>query len=127
MRAAESLAVAALALFALSAAPVRAADPDPRDAELAELREAVGKLEKRIDELESEKASSSPSYGPTSGSSSWADRVRLSGSSDLTWLHGDKYGTFHHTGASIYDLRLFLDADLARDVQMGDGKLLRDA
>jgi hypothetical protein len=123
MRAAESVALAAAALLAFAGAPARAADPDPRDAELAALHEAVGKLEERIDQLESQKSSS----GSTSGAGGWAERVRISGSSDLTWLHGSEYGTFHHSGASVYDLRLFLDADLARDVTLGETKLLRDA
>jgi hypothetical protein len=123
MRAGESLALAAVALLALGGAPARAADPDPRDAELAELREAVGRLEQRIGELEGQKTAAVSA----SGAGAWADRLRISGSADLNWLRGQQYGTFHHSGASIYDLRLFLDADLARDVQMGEAKLLRDA
>ena len=123
MRVVESLALAAAVLVCLTGTPAFAGDPDPRDAELSQLHDAVDKLEQRINELESQKTAAVSS----SGAGAWAERVRISGSSDLTWLHGQDYGPFSHVGASIYDLRLFLDADLARDVQMGDAKLLRDA
>jgi len=121
---------------ALQGATARAQEPtDPRDAELTQLHEAVEKLEKRIDELESARASepapssssSASVYGSGDRPGSWADRVRLSGSASLDYLSGQSYGLFKHGAMNVWDTRLFVDADLARDVKVGDATAFRDA
>ena len=79
------LAAFAALFVALHGAPARAADPDPRDAELERLYQAVDKLEKRIDDLESARPSSGYASGGGAGPGSWADRVRISGSTSLDY------------------------------------------
>jgi hypothetical protein len=122
MRLTESLALAGLALCLVQAAPARADDADPRDQELHRLYDEMGQLEKRIADLESDHSPVS-----ASGAAAWAERVRLSGSASLAWLDGGKESIFEHGALNLYDLRLFLDADLARDVVLGDAKVFRDA
>ena len=128
----NKLVLAALASLCLvsSGTPARADDPDPRDAELDKLYQTVEKLEKRIDDLEASKAQG---YGPSAGGSgsseagSWADRVRLSGSAALDYLGGGGgYSLYDHGAANVYDARLFVDADLARDVEVGNSVAFRD-
>ena len=121
MRAA-SLALAAAAALALHGAAARADEPDPRAAELEQLYQAVGKLEKRINELETNQ----PAVA-ASGAGAWAERVRISGSSNLAYLDGQDYGLFQHGSVKLYDARFFVDADLARDVRLGDSTAFRDA
>src|ERR1700741_1425083 len=125
MRLAESIAVGFALLCALSTAPVRADatdSKDARDAELERLYDAMGKLEQRIADMEKQNASVS-----ASGAGAWAERVRISGSSSLAWIEGRDGGTFDHGTVNVYDLRLFVDAGLARDFRMGDAKVFRDA
>lgn len=127
----RTLAVAATLCLAWPASIVRA-DPDARDEELQQLRETVEKLEKRIDDLEGARdggaSGSSMSYAPTGPSAgSWANRVRISGSSSLDYLNGGSYGLYDHGAMNVYDSRFFLDADLARDVEIGDAVAFRDA
>jgi hypothetical protein len=120
--------LAALAVFtavALSGAHVSADDADPRAAELDQLYQAVGKLEKRIAELETQQAQA-PAVG-ASGAGAWAERVRIGGSSNLAFIDGQDYGLFQHGSVKLYDTRFFIDADLARDVRLGDSTAFRDA
>jgi hypothetical protein len=119
----SSAALVAFAAFALCGGVARADDPDPRADELEQLYQAVGKLEKRINELETNKAAAVGA----SGAGSWTERVRISGSSNLDYLDGQSYSTFQHGSVKIYDTRFFLDADLARDVRVGDSTAFRDA
>lgn len=122
------LAAFAALCVALHGAPARAGDPDPRDAELERLYQAVDKLEQRIDDLESARPSSGYASGGGAGPASWADRVRISGSTSLDYLSGQgTYGLYDHGAMNVWDSRFFLDADLARDVKLGDGVAFRDA
>ncbi|HTO55401.1 MAG TPA: hypothetical protein VMR50_18605 [Myxococcota bacterium] len=125
MRLTESLALAALALSLVQPAPARADDADPRDAELRRLYDEMGQLEQRIADLESDHGDHS-AVG-ASGAAAWTERVRLSGSASLAWLDGGHEGIFEHGTVNVYDLRFFVDADLARDFVLGDAKLFRDA
>jgi hypothetical protein len=123
MRTARLAALASCALWLVPLA-ARADDPDPRQKELDDLYQAVGKLEKRISELESEPKANASANG---AAGSWAERVRLSGSANLSYLNGQNYGLFDNGSVKLYDTRIFLDADLARDVRMGDSVAVRDA
>ncbi len=118
-----SFALLAVCAVTLHAERVRADDADPRAAELEQLYQAVGKLEKRISELETQH----PAAVAASGAGSWAERVRISGSANVDYLDGQSYSTFQHGSAKIYDTRFFIDADLARDVRLGDSTMFRDA
>ncbi|HTO69617.1 MAG TPA: hypothetical protein VMR31_07120 [Myxococcota bacterium] len=124
MRGPDAAVFAALAALLLCAAPARADDVDPKQKELDELYQAVDKLEQRIGELE--KQGSSAPVG-SSGAAAWADRVRISGSANLAYLDGAEYGLFSHGSLKLYDTRLFVDADLARDVHVGEATAIRDA
>jgi hypothetical protein len=53
--------------------------------------------------------------------------VRISGSSSLDYLSGGSYGLYDHGTMKVWDTRFFLDADLARDVKVGDTVAFRDA
>jgi hypothetical protein len=123
MRATSLAALALFAGIALHAARAHADDADPRAAELDQLHQEVEKLEKRITELETQQ----PAAVPASGAGAWAERVRISGSSNLDYLDGQSYGTFEHGSVDLYDARFFIDADLARDVKLGDSTAFRDA
>jgi hypothetical protein len=125
----RSAAVAALAMLALPPAAARADDADARQQEIDQLRQEVGKLEQRIDDLEAAKAANpgGSAGGGTGGPASWAERVRLSGSANLAYLDGGEYNTFNHGSVKLYDTRIFIDADLARDTRIGDFTAFRDA
>jgi hypothetical protein len=127
MRLTRLAALSLLAALGLHSAPARADDADARDAELARLHESMDKLEKRIDELESQRAAPATGGSGAAGAAEWTQRIRLSGSSNLDYLDGQSYGTFQHGSVKLYDTRFFLDADLARDVRVGDSTAFRDA
>lgn len=84
-----------------------------RDAERAE-------LETRVRELETSAASTG------GGGSDWTRRVRLSGSANLGYFDGDENSGFDEGSFEVWDARLFVDADLGRDVRIGDRRVLRD-
>jgi len=124
-----ALAAAALAALALQARAARA-DDDARQKELDDLYQQVHQLEQRIDELEAAKAASSTtgnSGGAGTSAASWADRVRVSGSANLDYLDGGEYNLFDHGSVKLYDSRIFIDADLARDTHVGEFTAFRDA
>lgn len=120
MRVTSLSALAAFAAVTLLGSVTRA--DDAKDAELERLYQAVGKLEKRIAELEAQKPAVS-----ASGAGAWAERVRISGSSNIAFIDGQDYGAFEHGSVKLYDTRFFIDADLARDVRLGDSTAIRDA
>jgi hypothetical protein len=115
------------ALLWLGALSARA--DETANAELDQLYDTVERLERRIAELETAKATEgTPSVsvgGPHAGE--WAERVRLSGSAALTQLDGGNYGLYQDGSTEIWDARFFVDADLASDVEMGGATLFRDA
>ena len=78
------VALSLVALCTVPARAVRADDDKPNSAELDRLYDTVEKLEQRIGELEAAKSTSASRAGATN----WSERIRLSGSADLDYLHG---------------------------------------
>jgi hypothetical protein len=97
--------------LALLAGPARA-DED-------QLRMMVEDLAERVRELESSRTE-------TGGGAAWTERIRLSGSADLGY-YGGQSGSLHEEDAfNVRDLRLFLDADLGREIRAGEHLLVRN-
>jgi len=131
MTAPRLLALALALLCAFGGRAVRAEEPNPSSAELENLYETVGQLEKRIAELESSKSTRSAGGGGGGGGAEWPERLRLSGSADLNYLQASgssgEYGLYEQSSTQIYDARVFLDANLGSDARLGDVTVYRDA
>jgi hypothetical protein len=56
----------------------------------------------------------------------WYDRVRLSGSADVGFFGGGDKSVTPDEGFDIWDTRLFVDAELAEDVPLGDLTAVRN-
>ena len=56
----------------------------------------------------------------------WFDRIRISGSADVGFFGGQHDSIFGEAAFSIWDARLFIDADLGRDVMLGGTTIARD-
>ena len=119
------VALVLAALCTLPAGDARADDDKPNAAELDRLYDTVEKLEQRIGELEAAKSTSASRGGTTN----WSERIRLSGSADLDYLHGQggEYALYDQGSTQVYDARVFLDADLGSDVRVGETTVVRDA
>ena len=117
---------------AASASP--AALPGDREAELlgriAELEDRVRELEdereaapqeilRRVEALEAEDAAGAGSQG-------WPANVRISGSASTGYFDSAPDGFFAEGSFEIWDARLFVEADLGREVRLGERRLLRD-
>jgi hypothetical protein len=119
---------AALALLWLAPGPPAHAEPVD---DVAQLREVIRGLERRIAELEqgeAERVRDEVRAGVASvgAREHWSDRVRLGGSASLGYRDGGAGSAFDEGSASLSDARLFVDADLARDVGAGRQPLVRD-
>jgi hypothetical protein len=57
---------------------------------------------------------------------SWADRVRLSGSANMGWYGGASHAVISQDSFDVWDARFFVDAELGRDVTLGETTLVRD-
>lgn len=88
----------------------------------AALLERIEQLELRIQDLEATQPQA-PAAVPSSG---WADRVRLSGSADVGYFGSTGDFELFEDSFQIWDLRLFVDAELGRDVKLGERTLFRD-
>jgi hypothetical protein len=105
----------ALLAALLLAAPVAAEETDdPR----------LEALEERVAELEA-----AQEQAPTpAGDAWWADwtrRVRLGGSASLGYFHRDALTPQDDDAPQVWDARLFVDAELARDVAIGETTIVR--
>jgi hypothetical protein len=107
-----ALRIALAAGVALLAGPVRG--------EEGELRMMVEDLAERVRELESSRSETG------SGGAAWTERVRLSGSADVGYYGGQSDSVFEEDAFAVRDLRLFVDADLGRDVRAGEHLLVRN-
>lgn len=57
----------------------------------------------------------------------WARRVRLGGSLNAGYYRGGDESIFEDTSFDVWDARFFLDADLGRDVRVGEVQIARNA
>ena len=57
----------------------------------------------------------------------WAKRIRLSGSANSGYYYGGTETPFDDVNFQVWDLRLFLDADLGRAITVGDTEIARNA
>lgn len=118
----------AIALYAaaLLAAPARAEDAATAD-RLQALEQRVESLEHERDDLraalldQSEHAASQ-----REGLSDWTRRVRLSGSADTGYFRGGSASPFGDANFQVWDARLFIDAELGRDVALGETPIARN-
>jgi hypothetical protein len=124
-----ALCFAWLASF-VPAASVRAASEE-------ELLEIIHRLEQRVEQLETREEDervqaesqpvareAEPEAYETGGS--WADRVRLSGSANMGFYGGERHAVIPQDSFQIWDARLFVDAELGRDVSVGEVPIARD-
>jgi hypothetical protein len=119
-------AVAALIALVLAAVTARAGDPAE---EIAQLHGVIQRLEKRVDDLEQSEAGrvrDEVRAASVDAGEHWSDRVRLGGSASLAYQDGASGSPFDEGSASVWDARLFIDADLARDLGTGGQTLVRD-
>lgn len=56
----------------------------------------------------------------------WTRRIRLSGSANAGYYRGSDESPFEDTSFQVWDARLFLDADLGRDVRLGEARVARN-
>jgi hypothetical protein len=115
------------------AAGVRAANEE-------ELLEIIRGLEQRVEQLEirnQDEAAQVPDPVAQEAepqryesSGSWADRVRLSGSANTGWYGGQENAPIGEglgdDAFLIWDTRLFVEAELGRDVRVGEMDVVRD-
>ncbi len=126
MRAASRISAAAVLALAATAQPARADE--------AELMEKIRRLEARVEELEQERREA-PSREMAhdlgrarqdAAASDWTQHVRFSGSSDAGYFAGPRESVFEGASFQIWDSRFFVEAELGRDVTLGETTLVRD-
>ncbi len=124
-----ALAFACLAALAPAASVRAASEP--------ELLEIIRGLERRVEQLETrqedERAQTANETLALDGQreahgsgGSWADRVRISGSANTGWYGGESKAVIQQDSFQIWDARFFVDAELGRDVQLGETTLVSD-
>lgn len=122
MRRTSALLGCAIVLLLPAAAP----------ADDAALLERIQQLESRVAELEQERAEGparapqTPTNESSGAAASWTDRVQLSGSASVGYFAGPQDSVFENDAFRVWDARLFVDADLGRDVRLGGSTLVRD-
>jgi len=89
----------------------------------AALLKRVEQLELRIQDLEANR----PAGPGAESSASWTQRVRLGGSANTGWYGGQRNSSFDPDSFLVWDARFFVDADLGRDVRIGDSTVVRNA
>lgn len=118
MRTSAPHGAAALLALALTLAVVR-----PGAAEDYVTRAQLEAVEQRIEELERQRDRLRRGGGSRS---EWTDRIRLSGIADVFFFGRGDDTILSDDSFYVWDARLFLDADLARDVRVGSRTLIRN-
>jgi hypothetical protein len=125
-----SAALVLACLIGFVPASVRGEDQDP-------LLRRIDELERRVRELEAERAEAraygEPGTDATSGkdapsnAADWTRRVRISGSANAGYYNGSEASALPDGSFAVRDARFFVDAELANDVRLGDTVLFRTA
>ena len=119
-----------------AAAAVEPAPSEGRERE-AELLELIARLEDRVRQLEEERA---PARDPLlrrvealeaedaggADSRSWTDQLRISGSASTGYFDSAPDGFFPEGSFEVWDARLFVEADLGREIRLAERRVLRD-
>jgi hypothetical protein len=103
----------------------------------SELLEIIQRLEARVEQLETREADedAQPAHEAKAlefeekdfeDGGNWADRVRISGSANTGWFGGESDSVTSNDAFQIWDARFFIEAELARDVNLGEINLVRD-
>ncbi len=128
------------ALVGVAAAPAARSQPAGASERETQLLERIAELEDRVRQLEDERESppereserdlarrvEALETGDSAGAPRWPARLRLSGSANTGYFHGAKDGFFPGSSFDVWDARLFLEADLGRDVRVAERRVLRD-
>jgi hypothetical protein len=108
-----------------------------RAASEAQLLDIIQQLERRVEQLEArdddERAQPAPEsravvdqQATYESGGGWADRVQISGSANTGWYGGRADSVIPQDAFQIWDARFFVDAELGRDVRLGETLLVRD-
>jgi hypothetical protein len=127
-----AIAVGVLAALAASAEDVVSRDRvealERRNEELAihnqDLERRLEELEQRDRERSKAETAEKNDFG---NFTEWARRIRISGSANTGYYYGGTGTPFEDTSFSVWDARLFLDADLGREITLGDTTVARNA
>ena len=104
--------------FALLAVSARADDA----ARIEALERRVAELEARLSQAEAPEPSQAAPFAARDGDLP----ITLSGTARVGWFGGGDASDVDEVGASIWDARFFLDAELAENVQLGAHPLVRN-
>jgi hypothetical protein len=129
----------ALLALALSGPPALADAASPGEAtdREAELRGRIAELEDRVRQLEEEREAAPDQLlrrvqaleaqdAAGAGSRSWSDRIRISGSASSGYFDGTSDSFFPKGSFQVWDARLFVEADLGREVSVAERRMLRN-
>jgi hypothetical protein len=86
-------------------------------------------LEQRLDALEErdrERSRAEDDRDLGAPLAEWTRRIRLGGSANTGYYRGTDESPWQDTSFQVYDARLFLDADLGRDVSVGETPIARN-
>lgn len=127
-----AIAVALLAASSASAEETITRDRvealERRNEELAihnqDLEQRLEDLERRDRERSESESAEQNDFGSMT---EWARRIRISGSANAGYYYGGTDTPFQDTSFSVWDARMFLDADLGREIKVGDTTIARNA
>ncbi len=125
-------------VLGVASAPAAGSPPAGASAREAQLLERIAELENRVRQLEDE--SEAPRErelerrlealetqdAAGAGAPGWPARLRLSGSASTGYFDSAADGFFPEGSFDVWDARLFLEADLGRDVRVAERRVLRD-
>jgi hypothetical protein len=122
----NSQAVLWAVLLALSPSAARADDASTA-ARLEALERRVEGLERERDDLRTALEDRDAQLEAQQDSTfDWTQRVRLSGSANTGFYQGGPASQFAFTNFQVWDARFFIDADLGRDVRLGEIPIARN-
>ncbi|RIL03945.1 MAG: hypothetical protein DCC71_14605 [Proteobacteria bacterium] len=128
-------ALAVLFALLVAPAPTHAEEPSRQQVDALlqdnrDLRRHNEDLERRLGELERrERERSRADDERTLGAplADWTRRVRLGGSANAGYYRGSDETFFEDASFQVWDARFFLDADLGRDIAVGETPIARNA